>query len=110
MKLSDLSTGSDWIVWVMFVILAVLSVILISGHGSCLIAGYNTASKEEKEKYNRKRLCRVIGIGLSVISVLLLIMGLFEDVLPASFAYVSIGIVIVDCLLIIMVGTVSCKK
>jgi hypothetical protein len=27
---------------------------LISGHGSWLISGYNTASKEEKAKYNEK--------------------------------------------------------
>ena len=34
MKLSDLATGSDWIVWIVFVIFAVLSIILLSGHGS----------------------------------------------------------------------------
>ena len=46
MKLSDLATGSDWIVWIVFVIFAVLSIVLLSGHGSWLISGYNTASKE----------------------------------------------------------------
>ena len=52
MKLVDLATGSDWIVWIVFVIFAVLSIILLSGHGSWFISGYNTASKEEKEKYD----------------------------------------------------------
>ena len=47
MKLADLATGSDWIVWIVFVIFAVLSIILLSGHGSWFISGYNTASKEE---------------------------------------------------------------
>ena len=37
MKLSDLATGSDWIVWIVFVIFAVLSIILLSGHGLSLI-------------------------------------------------------------------------
>ena len=50
MKLVDLATGSDWIVWIVFVIFAVFSIILLSGHGSWFISGYNTASKEEKEK------------------------------------------------------------
>ena len=50
MKLADLSTGSDWIVWICFVIFAVLSIVLLSGHGSWFISGYNTTSKEEKEK------------------------------------------------------------
>lgn len=54
MKLADLSTGPDWGVYVGFIILAVLSIVLISGHGSWLISGYNTASKEEKAKYNEK--------------------------------------------------------
>ena len=61
MKLVDLATGSDWIVWIVFVIFAVFSIILLSGHGSWFISGYNTASKEEKEKYDEKnsviRLC-----------------------------------------------------
>ena len=53
MKLADLATGSDWIVWIVFVIFAVLSIILLSGHGSWFISGYNTASREEKEKYDK---------------------------------------------------------
>ena len=50
MKLADLSSGPDWVVWIVFVIFAVLSIVLISGHGSWVISGYNTASKAEKEK------------------------------------------------------------
>lgn len=47
MKLEDLATGPDWIVWIVFAIFAVLSIVLLSGHGSWFISGYNTASKEE---------------------------------------------------------------
>lgn len=110
MKLSDVSTGPDWVIWVVFVVLVILSIVLLSGHGSGLLAGYNTASKEEKEKYNIKKLCRVVGIGMSIMSLLLLIMGLFEDVLPVSFAYISIGIIAVDFLLIFIIGNVCCRK
>ena len=60
MKLADLATGSDVIVWIVFGIFAVISIILLFGHGSWLISGYNTASKEEKEKYDEKKLCRDI--------------------------------------------------
>ena len=63
MKLADLATDSDWIVWIVFAIFAVLSIILLSGHGSWFISGYNTASNEEKEKYDEKKLCRTMGIG-----------------------------------------------
>lgn len=85
MKLADISHGSDWIIWIVFVILAVVSIILISGHGGWFISGYNTASKEEKAKYDERKLCRTVGVGMGVISILL-IMGLLEDVLPASTA------------------------
>lgn len=110
MKLADVSTGPDWIIWVGFVIFAVLSLILLSGHGSGFIAGYNTASKEEKAKYDAKKLCRTTGAGMAVISVLILVMGLFEDVLPVSFVYVALGIILADCLAIVIACNTICKK
>ena len=55
MKLADLATGSDWIVWIVFVIFAVLSIVLLSGHGSWFISGYNTAYKRRKRKNMMKR-------------------------------------------------------
>lgn len=110
MKLSDVSSGPDWIAWIGFIILVVLSIILISGHGGWFIAGYNTASKEEKVKYDEKKLCRTTGIGMAVISITILVSGLFEDVLPASFAYILLGIIVIDCLVIFIVGNTICKK
>lgn len=110
MKLADLSTGPDWIVWIGFIIFAVLSIVLISGHGSWFISGYNIASKEEKAKYNEKKLCRTMGIGMSVIAILLLIMGLLESVLPAFFVYISLGIILVDVVVILILGNTICRK
>ena len=110
MKLADLSTGSDWIVWICFVIFAVLSIVLLSGHGSWFISGYNTASKEEQEKYDEKKLCRTMGIGMSIIAILILIMGLFENSLPAFFVYIALGIIVVDVVVIIILENTLCKK
>ena len=106
MKLADLSTGPDWVVYVGFIIFAVLSIVLISGHGSWLISGYNTASKEEKAKYNEKKLCRTMGIGMSVIAILLLIMG----VLPAFFVYIALGIILADVVITIVLGNTICRR
>ena len=110
MKLADLATGPDWIVWIIFGIFTVLSIVLLSGHGSWFISGYNTASKEEKEKYDEKKLCRTMGIGMSIISILILIMGLFESVLPAFFVYIAVGIIVVDVVVIIILGNTLCRK
>lgn len=110
MKLVDLATSPDWIVWIIFVIFAVFSIVLLSGHGSWFISGYNTASKEEKEKYDEKKLCRIMGIGMSIISILILIMGLFENILPAFFLYIALGIIVVDVVVIIILENTLCKK
>ena len=110
MKLADISSGANWIIWVGFVIFLVISIMLLSGHGSWFIAGYNAAPKEEKTKYDEKKLCRTTGFGMAVIAVLILVMGLFEDVLPASFAYISLGIILVDVLLMIVVCNTVCRK
>ncbi len=110
MKLTDISNGADWIMWVVFVIFLIISIILLSGHGSWFISGYNTASKEEKAKYDEKKLCKATGFGMAVIAVLILVMGLFEDMLPASFAYISLGIILVDVLLMIVVCNTVCRK
>lgn len=39
----------------------VLGIVFLNGKGSFLIAGYNTASKAEKEKIDEKKLCRYMG-------------------------------------------------
>lgn len=48
MTLKDVSNGPGWIIWIVFAAFAVISIILLSGHGANMIAGYNSASKEEK--------------------------------------------------------------
>ena len=110
MKLADLATGSDWIVWIVFVIFAALSITLLSGHGSWFISGYNTATKEEKEKYDEKKLCRTMGIGMSIIAILALIMGVLENILPAFFVYSALGIILIDVAVIIILGNTLCRK
>ena len=78
--------------------------------GSWVISGYNTASKEEKEKYDEKKLCRTMGIGMSIIAILALIMGLLENILPAFFVYIALGIILIDVVVIIILGNTLCRK
>ncbi len=110
MKLVELATGSGWIVWIVFGLCAVLSIVLLSGHGSWFISGYNIASKEEKEKYDEKKLCRTMGIGMAIIAILILIMGLFEKFLPAFFVYIALGIIVIDVVVISILENTICRK
>ena len=47
---------------VMAVVFLIMSVFLLMGKGSWLIAGYNTASQKERDKYDEKKLCRATGL------------------------------------------------
>lgn len=110
MTLKDVSNGPEWLVWAGFAVFLALSIILLTGHGANLIAGYNTSTKEEKDRYDTKKMCRVVGAGMALITVLIFIMAVWEDVLPASFAGVSMGIVIADCVAILILVNTVCKK
>jgi len=44
-----------------FAILIGITVLLLTGRGANLIAGFNTLSKGEKEKYNKQALCKFVG-------------------------------------------------
>ena len=54
MKLADLATGPDWIIWTVFVVFAVLSIILLSGHGSWFISGYNKLQKKKRKSMMKR--------------------------------------------------------
>lgn len=81
-------------------LLIVLSVILLTGKGAFLVAGYNTASKEQKAQYDEKKLSRAAGVMLSVVTVAtgLLLSGLFtgEAIEPtASYCVLLLAVVAV---------------
>ena len=51
-----------WIINVgTILMLVILGLVFRAGKGSFLIAGYNTASKEEKDKIDEKKLCKAVG-------------------------------------------------
>ena len=110
MTLKDISSGPDWIVWIIGFLFFTMSLILISGHGANLIAGYNTAGREEKNRYETKKLCRVVGIGMALITLMIFIMAIWETVLPAFFSAVFFVITVIDCIAIIILSNTICKK
>ncbi|MCF0145185.1 MAG: DUF3784 domain-containing protein [Eubacterium sp.] len=110
MTMQDVSTGPGWVLWAAFLVITVLSIVLLSGHGANLIAGYNTEGKEKKAQYNEKKLCRVTGVGMAVIAALFLIAGLFEHILPAYFAYILLGLIFTDIVVMIVLGSTVCRN
>jgi len=51
-------------------IFLIMSIFLLTGRGSFLVAGYNTMSKADKEKYNTKALCKFVGAILLPFAIL----------------------------------------
>lgn len=111
MRLGDFSNGPAVVIlWIIFAFLLLVIAILLSGHGENLIAGYNTLDKEEKKKYDEKKLRKTVAFGLMLIALLLLPMALFLDSLPSWFPYAFILATVADVIAIIIVADTNTKK
>ena len=83
-----------------------MGIIIAFGKGDNLIAGYNTASKEEKEKVNIKRL------RLATVTMLLL-SSIFVALLPFASQmqqYGMIAALIFLVVIFIIIANTWCKK
>ena len=75
-----MQTGKIIVAAVIALVLVILGLILWRGKGSWLIAGYNTSSKAEKEKYDEKALCRFVAKLLFTMAGFILIIFSVENV------------------------------
>lgn len=107
--LFDTMNGSVISLYVFGVIFLALGIVFLCGKGAFLIAGYNTASKEEKAKYDEKILARWIGFGFTPIGITILVFAIFGGVIPSGFACL---IPIEVCITIIfsVIGSFKAKK
>ena len=84
----------------------IMSIVIALGKGDGLIAGYNTASKEEKEKVNIKRL-RLATV------IMLLLSSIFVALLPFASQmqqYEMIAGLIFLVVIFIIIANTWCKK
>lgn len=92
---------------ILAIILVVMAIVILAGKGDWMIAGYNTASKEEKETVNVKRLRLILGILLLSISPLLFMLGDHSD---KTIGLIFTGIVIVLTTVAIILANTWAKK
>jgi len=78
---------------IMGTLFVVLGVLILIGKGDWLIAGYNIASAQEREKYDLKRLRLVMGIYMLVLAVLFCTL-LSEDSTRANIGFAVIVLVL----------------
>lgn len=95
-----------WITGLFFV----LTVMFLAGKGSFLIAGYNTASKKEKERYDEKKLCRLMGVCMGIITAGLAVGAWFGEDVPEFLQYFFMILVIVDVLGMVILSNTMCLR
>ena len=67
------------------VLLFVAACFLLRGKGTWLIAGYNTMSEAEKRRYDKKKLCRAVGVFLLLCSLGIGLLVLCDTLEEGSF-------------------------
>lgn len=88
----------------------VLGMVILSGKGDNLIAGYNTASEEERRKVNIKRL-RMVVAGICILAPILIgipfIFGKEEDAILHLFTAFC---VMLTTIISLMLANIWCKR
>ena len=91
------------------VVMLALAVVIMTGRGDNLIAGYNTLKPQERERYYIKRLRGVIAVTLVLTTAIIDIPIFFgwDDVMChiASAAYI-----LVICVIAVILANTWCKK
>ena len=90
------------------ILFIVLAIILLMGKGDKLIAGYNTASEEERKKVDIKRLRIVMAILMVITAIFCAIMPLMENNKTSQLA--ATGIFIAITIVGIIVANTWAKK
>lgn len=90
------------------ILFIVLAIILLMGKGDKLIAGYNTASEEEREKVDIKRLRIVMAILMVITAVFCAILPLLGNNKTSQLA--AAGIFIAITIVGIIVANTWAKK
>lgn len=98
------------IIWVIVSVFALITVLLLIGKGGFLIAGYNTASEEEKSRYDPVRLSRVTGACLVPIDSVLILTGVFQQNMPGWLLTVIPLVIFLSVIVMLILGNTCCYR
>ena len=101
---------STVILWSLTAILGIWSLVLLSGHGAALIAGYNTMTEDEKKTIDEKKLCFVMGISTSVCALTMLYMAVLSPNITITTTIIASSIITIDMIVTIYIANTKCEK
>ena len=84
----------------------ILALVILVGKGDGLIAGYNTASSKEREKYNIKRL-RIVMFVLLVVTALFVLSILYT---PPYLIGLTAQVLVIVCIIGVILANTWAKK
>ena len=87
--------------------IAIMGIVILIGKGDKLISGYNTASEEEREQYNIKRLRGLIG-GLLIVLAPMVFFMLGEETMAATGAFVVLTLIL--SIIVVILANTWAKK
>ena len=91
---------------VVTLMMVLLAVVILTGHGDGLIAGYNTAKKEEREQYNMKRLRAVVAAMMLFTMAFVWFSALIDD----RVVTLLVGVLLIGTVAGIIIANTWCKK
>lgn len=97
------------VLMIVSVLLLIMGMVILFGKGDNLIAGYNTASKEEMSQYNIKRLRGLIG-GMLILLAPLTVIMLGRESMIWMLSYVVLNFVLCIVVLILANSWAKTKK
>ncbi|MBZ9689881.1 DUF3784 domain-containing protein [Clostridium estertheticum] len=74
-----------WFVWIIVGIFSIITMILLCGKCSFLVAGYNMMSKDAKEKYDEKKVCKGAGVTMLLINLPLIFIALYFQLFTSGY-------------------------
>ena len=84
----------------------ILALVILVGKGDWMIAGYNTASPKEREKYNIKRL-RIVLFVLMVVTALFVLSMLYT---PPYLIGLTAQLLVIACIVGVILANTWAKK
>ena len=89
-------------------LLVALALFILSGRGDGLIAGYNTASKEEQEQYNLKRLRAVVAVMILFVTAFIWYAARIDDTVVVLLG--ALPVLLIGIFAGIIIANTWCKK
>ena len=85
-----------------------MALFILSGKGDGLIAGYNTASKEEQQQYNLKRLRAVVAVMILFVTAFIWYVAWLDDTVAVLLG--ALPVLLIGLVAGIIIANTWCKK